>query len=148
MRILIALLLYLLIPLLILFLCMRSGDWWGLFAIVAYYAGLFMAMFRQWIFVPVPIIFCLWFWYTYGFSPTHFVTLLFLSMAAGVGMYEGYRQVHRFITKVLPEQLNNLDYNEKVEELNRRLERFRREHPHEKLTPEIVEKIRTEIFFS
>ena len=28
-----------------------------------------------------------------------------------------------------------------------RLEKFRKEHPNEKLTPEIVEKIRTDIFF-
>ena len=140
-------LVYLLVPALVFFLCMRSGNWWGLFALVTYFAGVLMAVFRQWIFFPIPLVFCLWFWYTFGFSPTHVVSLLFLSLVAGAGIYEGFRQLSRFVNKVLPEQMNNLEYNEKVEELNRRLERFRREHPHEKLTPEIVEKIRTEIFF-
>lgn len=147
MKILIYFLVYLLVPALVFFLCMRSGNWWGLFALVTYFAGVFMAMFRQWIFFPIPLVFCLWFWYAFGFSPTHVVSLLFLSLVAGAGIYEGFRQLRRFVSKVLPEQMTNLEYNEKVEELNRRLELYRRDHPHEKLTPEIVEKIRTEIFF-
>lgn len=62
-------------------------------------------------------------------------------------MSEARKQYNRFMQKVLPEQMNNIEYNEKVDELNRRLERYRKEHPNEKLTPDIVEKIRTEVFF-
>jgi hypothetical protein len=147
MKVLIAFLIYFLVPALVVFLCMRSGNWWGLFAVLTYFAGVLMAMFRQWIFFPIPLVFTFWFWYTYGFSPTHFVSLLFLSLLAGAGIFEGFRQLRRFFFKVLPEQMTNLEYNDKVDELNRRLELYRRDHPNKPLTPDIVEKIRTDIFF-
>lgn len=62
-------------------------------------------------------------------------------------MSEIGKEYNKFVNKVLPEQMDNIEYNEKVDELNRRLEKYRREHPSEKLTPEIVEKIRAEVFF-
>ena len=147
MRILIAVLLYLFFPLLVIYICYRSQNWVGLFAIVAYFAGLIMAMYRQWIFFPIPLVFCGWFWYTYGFSPTHYVSIFFLSFIIGAFFYETYRYIDRLFRSVLPEKFSNLDYNEKVDELNRRIEKFKREHPDEKLTSEVIEKIRTEIFF-
>jgi hypothetical protein len=53
----------------------------------------------------------------------------------------------RFVYKILPEQLHNIDYDLKVEELNRRLDQYRKNHPKEKITQEIIEKIRTDVFF-
>jgi hypothetical protein len=34
-----------------------------------------------------------------------------------------------------------------VEELNRRIDKYRSEHPNEKMTQETIEKIRTDVFF-
>jgi hypothetical protein len=37
----------------------------------------------------------------------------------GVILHEAKREYERFFNKVLPEQLHNMDYDAKVEELNR-----------------------------
>jgi dsRNA-specific ribonuclease len=88
-----------------------------------------------------------WYWYTYGMGLTDYVTIYTGCLLAGVLVSEASRQYHKFVNKVLPEQITNIEYNEKVEELNRRLDKYRKEHPNEKLTPEIVERIRTDVFF-
>jgi len=147
MRILITLFLYVVFPVLVVLVCFSSGNWYGLFYIVAYYLGLLMAALRQWIFFPIPLVFCIWFWYTYGISPTHFVSLSFVSLTTGACLYEGYRYINRLLYKVLPEQFSNLDYNEKVAEMNRRIEQFKKDNPGKQLTSEIMEKIRTDVFF-
>jgi len=140
-------LLYILVPAIITALAVKSGTGWGLFAIPAYYLGVIISTFRQWIFLPIPIIFVFWYWYTYGLSLRDYVAIFFASMVCGILLSQLSKEYHKFVNKVLPEQLTNLDYNEKVDELNRRLDKFRQEHPNEKLTPEIVEQIRTEVFF-
>ncbi len=134
-------------PAAIVFFTLKSGQWYGFFGILFYAAGLLISMFRQWIFFSLPLIFAFWWWYTYGLAPTDYVAIFTFCFLAGVAFSEISKQYKRIVYKVLPEQMDNIAYNEKVEELNRRLERFRREHPHEKLTSEIVEKIRTEVFF-
>ncbi len=141
------LLLYILVPAIIVWFAVHSGRWWCLFGVVTYFTGVIISKFRQWIFLPIPLFFTLWYWYTYGPSPYDYVTIFFACLLCGALLNEISKGYHRFVNKVLPEQVNNFEYNEKVDELNRRLEQFRREHPNEKLTPEIVEKIRTEIFF-
>lgn len=80
-------------------------------------------------------------------GPSDYVFIYTVCLLAGVGLSEAYKQFSRFVKKVLPEQITNIEYNEKVDELNRRLEKYKSDHPNEKLTPEIVEKIRTDIFF-
>jgi hypothetical protein len=47
----------------------------------------------------------------------------------------------------LPEQLNNIEYDAKVAELERRLEEYRQKNPGQNITQDVVEKIRTEVFF-
>lgn len=66
---------------------------------------------------------------------------------SGVFLNELKRYYDRFVSKILPEQLHNMDYDSKVEELNNRLDQYRKNHPNEKITQEIVEKIRTDVFF-
>jgi hypothetical protein len=125
----------------------KFNNWYGLFALAFYAAGVIISEFRLWIFLPIPLVFTFWFWYTYGLGPTDYVFGFTLALLTGVGISEISKHIKRFMSKVLPEQMNNIEYNEKVDELNRRLDNFRKEHPNEKLTPEIVEKIRTEIFY-
>ncbi len=140
-------LLYILVPVIITVLTFNSGSWWGLIAIPVYFLGIIISRFHQWIYLPIPVIFVFWYWYTYGLSLRDYVAMYFGAMVLGIILSEAGKQYDRFVNKILPEQLTNIDYNEKVDELNRRLEAYRAAHPNEKLTPEIVEKIRTEVFF-
>lgn len=147
MRLINFLFLYVLVPVIIIWLTIKSGSYYGFFALAFYAAGVIISQFHQWIFFPIPVIFAIWWWYTYGLAPSDYVFGFTVALLAGVGISEASKQYKRFMYKVLPEQMSNVEYNEKVEELNRRLDKFRKEHPNEKLTPEIVEKIRTEVFF-
>jgi len=141
-------LLYILIPVIILPLFVIKTDrWFALFGILFYFVGLVISKFKQWIFLPIPILFCVWYWYTYGFSLTDYVVVYFACIVCGVLFGEAEKSYYKFVNKILPEQLNNLDYDSKIEELNWRIERYKKEHPGQKVTQEIVEKIRTEIFF-
>ncbi len=147
-KLLVFFLLYILIPVIIIpYLCFKTGNWYGLFGILLYYAGLIISKFKQWIFLPIPLFFCLWYWYTYGFGVRDYVSIYLVCLLLGVFLNELYRSYNRFVNKVLPEQLNNMDYDSKVEELNKRLDQYRKSHPNEKITQEIVEKIRTDVFF-
>jgi len=141
-------LLYILVPVIIIpYLCIKTGNWYGLFGVLLYYAGLIISKYRQWIFLPIPLFFCFWYWYTYGFGLRDYVTIYLVCLLSGVFFNELKRTYDRFVNKILPEQLHNMDYDLKVEELNRRLDQYRKTHPNEKITQEIVEKIRTEVFF-
>jgi len=139
--------LYILIPAAIVIFTIKSGQWYGFFGLVFYAAGLVISMFHQWIYFPLPLVFAFWWWYTYGLGPTDYVSIFTLCLLAGVLFSETSKQYHTFVHKVLPEQMDNVDYNEKVEEMHRRIEKFRKDHPTEKLTSEVVEKIRTDVFF-
>ncbi|HOZ80315.1 MAG TPA: hypothetical protein PLY34_20130 [Ferruginibacter sp.] len=147
MRLINFLFLYVLMPVIIVWITIRSGSGYGFFALAFYAAGVVISQFQQWIFLPIPIIFTIWYWYAYGLGPTDYVFGFLVSLLAGVGLSEASKQYKKFMYKVLPEQMDNVEYNEKVDELNRRIDIFRKEHPNEKVTPEIVEKIRTEVFF-
>ena len=138
---------YILVPVLMVVLAIKSGDWFNLFWLGFYAIGVVISKFELWIFLPIPIIFVFWYWYTYGLSFSDYISSFFICLMAGVVLCEGGKLYYRFVRKVLPEQLNNIEYNEKVEEFNRRLEQYRKQHPNEKLTHELVEKIRTEVFF-
>jgi len=141
-------LLYILVPLIIIpYLTIKTGNWFWLFGILLYFMGLIISKFKQWIFLPIPLFFCFWYWYTYGFGLHDYVTIYLGCLLMGVILHEAKREYERFFNKVLPEQLHNMDYDAKVEELNRRLDLYRKKHPGEKITQEIVEKIRTEVFF-
>ncbi len=147
-KLLIYLILYVLVPLVLVPLyCYKTGNWYLAFGIPLYYAGFIISKYHQWIFLPIPIIFAIWFWYTFGFSLTNFVTFYFTCLMLGIAFSEGYKLYQQFVEKILPEQMTNMDYDQKVEELERRLKEFRQQHPGEKVTHELVEKIRTEVFF-
>lgn len=142
-------LLYIIVPVVIIpAICMWTGSWFGLFGILLFYIGIAISRFKQWIFLPVPCVFAMWYWYTYQPPAVNdYVTIYLFCLLCGVFFNEISKQAYDFFFKTLPEQMSNVEFDAKVEELNRRLDEFRAEHPGEKVTHEIVEKIRTEIFF-
>ena len=141
-------LLYILVPgIVIPLFVVKTDRWFALFGILFYIMGLIISQFKQWILLPIPLLFCLWYWYTYGFSSADYVTFYFACLIAGVALNEMKKSYDRFVNKILPEQMNNLDYNSKIDELNRQIEEYKRQHPGQKITQDVVEKIRTEIFF-
>ncbi|HMO60548.1 MAG TPA: hypothetical protein PKC39_04060 [Ferruginibacter sp.] len=140
---------YLLIPLVFIPLtAVKTGNYFLLFGIAFYYIGVVIAQYRQWIFFPVPVFFCLWYWYTYGFGLRDYVTIYFAWMAAGAGLYSASQFYKSYLYKVLPEAEENIAYNEKLAEMERRIETFRKNHPGEKVTQEVIDKIKTEVFFN
>jgi hypothetical protein len=141
-------LLYILVPIIIIPLFVIKTDrWFALFGILFYFMGLLISKFKQWILLPIPLLFCFWYWYTYGFSPADYVVFYFICMVAGVTLNEIKKSYYRFVNKILPEQMNNLEYDAKIDELNRQIEAYKHQHPGQKVTQEVVEKIRTDIFF-
>jgi uncharacterized membrane protein len=141
-------LLYILVPVLVIpYLCLKTGNWFGLFGVVLYFSGVIIAKYKQWIFLPIPLFCCLWYWYAYGFGMMNFVSGYLFCLLAGVVFYESNRSYKRFMSKILPEQLLNIDYDLKVEELYKRLDQYRKNNPNEKMTYDTVEKIRTDVFF-
>ena len=140
--------LYVFIPIIIIpALCIKFGNWYGLFAIGFYYIGLMLAKYKQSIFLPIPIVFCMWYWYTYGFSPFDFVFGFFTSLLCGYTIFKVYVEYNKFVHKTLPEKLQNNDYDEKLQEMNNRIEKYRNEHPNNKVTQDVIDKIKTEVFF-
>ena len=139
---------YILIPLIIIpFLTLKSGSFFGFFGIAFYYMGFIIAKFKQWIFLPIPIIFCLWYWSTYGFGNSDYVTIYFVCMLAGILIQYTVYEYKKYVNKILPEVKTNLEYNAKIDEMNARIAAFKKNNPTEKVTQEIIEQIRTEIFF-
>ncbi|MFT3680354.1 MAG: hypothetical protein QM791_08760 [Ferruginibacter sp.] len=141
------LLIYVLVPLIVTYLTVKSGNYFGLFGIACYYLGVFIVQFRLWLFFPIPVFFCLWYWYTYGFALRDYVAIYFLCMAAGLAVYMLYNTYLRYTQNVLPETEENLKYNDKLEEMERRILRYQKEHPGEKITQEIIDRIKTDVFF-
>ena len=139
---------YILVPAIIVpLISIKENSWFGMFGIGFYFIGLFISKFKQWIFLPIPFIFSIWYWYTYGFIIRDFVSIYFLCLLLGIFFNELKKKMDRFFSNELPEKLNNLDFDAKVEELNRQIEKYKKEHPNEKVTQDLVEKLRTDIFF-
>lgn len=141
-------LLYVLVPLIIIpFLSIKSGNLFGLFGIAFYYIGIVIAKSGQWIFFPIPLFFTFWYWYTYGFGPKDFVTLYFLCIVSGSVLCVLNNMYHKYVHGILPENELNEEYNDKLSEMEQRIEKYRMDHPDQKMTQEIIEKIKTDIFF-
>lgn len=139
---------YILIPVIIIpFLSLKSGNVFGLFGIVFYFAGFIIARFKQWIFMPIPITFCLWYWYTYGFGTRDYVTIYVVCMCAGICIQYAVYEYNKYITKILPEVKTNEEYNAKIDVMNARIAAYKMNNPSKKVTQEVIEQIRTEIFF-
>jgi hypothetical protein len=68
-------------------------------------------------------------------------------MMAAVLFQEIFVEIEKLINKVLPEQEQNLDYDKKIEQMNQQIAHYKKEHPLEKITQDVIEKIRTDVFF-
>ncbi len=139
---------YIIFPLIYVpFIASKAANWFYLFGIVCYYLGIFLVAIRQKIIFMIPIIFCCWFWYTYGFSIHDFVFFLLGCMAAGATFYQLSVEVGKFTHRTLPENKEALDYDLKIEEMNIRLEQYKQQHSEVTITPEIMDRIKNDVFF-
>ena len=139
---------YILFPLVVVpYVANKQDNWFYLFGIVCYYMGVILVAVHQKIIFMIPLIFCLWFWYTYGFSIHDFVFFLFFFTACGALFYQLANNAKYFINRTLPENKESMVYESKLEEMNARVEEYKRQHPNEKITPEIMDVIRNEVFF-
>ncbi len=141
-------LLYILIPLIVIpFLSLKTGNWYGLFGILFYYAGLLIVQFNQWLFFPIPLFFCCWYWYTYGFGVRDYVTLFFICFVTGAVIFKIKKQYARWVHKIIPEDEQSEDYNMKLEKMEQMIKKYKEDHPGEKVTHEVIDKIKLDIFF-
>jgi hypothetical protein len=69
-------------------------------------------------------------------------------MMAAVLFQQICSEIDKLVNKVLPEQEQNLDYDNKIEKMNQQIALYKKEHPFEKITQDVIEKIRTDIFFN
>lgn len=129
------------------FLKVNSGSLIVLFGIAFYFIGYFIAKLKQLIFLPIPFFFCCWYWNVYGFMSMDYVTVYFACLLAGVAMHYLITEYKKYVNKVLPEEQTNNDYIAKIEKMNEQIANYRKENPNKKVTHEIIENIRTEIFF-
>jgi len=125
----------------------KYGNMYGLFGIGFYFIGLLMAKYKQWIYLPIPIVFCLWYWFTYGFGLRDYVFIYFSCMMVAIFLQQGFTTLKSYFNMVLPEKLQNIAYDEKLTEMNDQIALYKKNNPQEKITQEIIEQIRTEIFF-
>ena len=136
-------------PLLVVpYIASRAGNWFYLLGIVCYYLGMMLVAFKQKIILMIPAIFCGWFWYIYGFGIHDFVFFLFICMALGAILFQLQSNVKRFVHRTLPESRESLAYEVKLKEMNRKLEEYKQMNPTIKITPEIIDEIRNEVFFT
>jgi hypothetical protein len=141
-------LLYIAIPAIIIpLLCLKFGDWFGLIASACYWLGIILAKFKLNIFVPIPFLFSFWYWYTYGFGVRDYVTVYTFSLLLGYLLFFVYLEIDKYYSKLLPEKEINAEYDAKVRLLDLKIEQYRLEHPGKKVTQELIEQFKTEIFF-
>src|SRR5574343_1607025 len=123
------------------------NNWYGLIGILFYYAALLITLFNFTIFLAVPLLFTGWYWYTYGFQLHDYVTVFSFCLLSGYLVLLAKKEIERYFFNILPEQEQNEEYNQKLRTLEERIERYRAEHPGEKITQDIIEQFKTDIFF-
>ena len=140
---------YILFPLAVIpLMASRADSWFYLFGIVCYYLGVVLVAVKQKIIFMIPLFFCGWFWYTYGFGLHDYVFFLFMCMFAGAVFYQLAQNAKYFTTSVLPENKEAREYELKIQEMNAKLELYKQVHPTTIITPEIIDSIRNDVFFS
>jgi hypothetical protein len=139
---------YVLLPLVLVpYMANKSGNGYYLFGIAFYYIGIILVAIKQKIIIMIPVIFCFWYWYTYGFSIHNYVFFFLSCLLGGALLYELTVDAEKFANRTLPENKEALAYDLKIEEMNAKLEEFKQMHPSIKITPDIMEGIRNEVFF-
>ena len=139
---------YIIVPLVLVpYMANKSANNYYLFGIAFYYIGILLVAIKQKIIIMIPIIFCCWYWYTFGFSIHNYVFFFLACLLGGAFLYELIVSAEKFTGRTLPENKEALAYDLKIEEMNAKLKQYRQTHPSIKITPEIIEEIRNEVFF-
>ncbi len=139
---------YIIIPLVLVpYMANKSANWYYLFGIAFYYIGIILVAMKQKIIIMIPVFFCCWYWYTFGFSIRNYVFFFISCILGGAILYQLTAGVEKFTQRTLPENKEALAYDLKIEEMNARLEEYKQMNPATKITPEIMEGIRNEVFF-
>ncbi len=124
-----------------------SNNKFYLAGIAFYFTGVLLTKFKQALLLLLPVFFCVWFWITYGFAKQPFVFFSLLCLLGGALLFKSAMWVERFIKKTLPERREGIDFEWKVQEMKRRVEKFKQNYPSVKITPDVVDKIRNDVFF-
>lgn len=139
---------YIVFPLVVVpYMATKASNWYYLFGIACYYLGVMLMAVKQKIIFMIPFIFCCWFWYTYGFGLHDYVFFLFICMASGALFYQLAKNAERFTKRTLPENMETDEYDLKIEEMDQKVEAYKKAYPSIKITPEIIDVIRNEVFF-
>ena len=125
----------------------QSANWFYLLGILCYYTGVFLVAIKQKIIFMIPLIFCFWFWYTYDFSIHDFSFFLLACMGVGGFFYQLSIDTKKFTHRTIPENKEAYDYDTKIEQMYAKLDQHKQLNPHIKITPEIMDVIKNEIFF-
>lgn len=112
-----------------------------------YYIGVLLAYFQLSIILPVPILFSMWYWYTYGLSIRDYVTGFLACILLGYFFVLLEEWMDGLINNVLPGHEQEDVYNEKLKLYNKKVEEYMQTHSGEKISQEILDKIKADIFF-
>lgn len=123
------------------------GSWFYLFGIVLYYLSILLIVTKQHILLMIPVLLFCWFWYTCGFNLHDFTFLLFICMILGAVFYQLAQHVKYLVRRVLPENQEAQEYDLKIEKMHAQLILYKQKHPTVNITPDIIDKVRNEIFF-
>ena len=127
---------------------LHTGNKYYLLGIIFYYISIMLVMVNQKIIFLIPCLFYLWFWSIYGFGIYTYVFFSLLCLAVAAALYLITQQVEKFMSITIPDNAENLEYDLKMQNVNDRIEKFRQANPTTKITQEIMESIRNEVFFA
>ena len=70
-----------------------------------------------------------------------------MCLLTGATFYLLAEKLDKFIKKTIPENNEALEYELKMQEVENKIEQFRQANPTIKITQEIMERIRNQVFF-
>ena len=140
--------LYIIFPLIVIpIIALKAANWFYLLGIVFYYISIYLVAIKQKIIFLIPVFFYIWFWNTFGFGIMTYAFFSLMCLLTGAIFYLLVGQVDKFITKTIPDNKEALEYELKMQEVENKLEQFRHANPSTKITQEIMERIRNQVFF-
>ena len=140
--------LYIIFPLIVVpVIALKASNWYYLIGIVLYYISIYLVAIKQKIIFLIPAFFYIWFWNTFGFGIMTYAFFSLMCLLTGAIFYLLIEKVDKFINKTLPENKEALEYELKMQEVEKKIEQFRQSNPTTKITQELMERIRNQVFF-
>jgi hypothetical protein len=96
----------------------------------------------------IPVLFFCWFWYTCGFDLHGFSFFLFICIFSGAAFFKLAQKVKYFVHRVLHENKEAQEYERKIEKMYAQLNLYKQMHPSAAITPDIIDSIRNQVFFT